>query len=131
MMGIGNQDNFKALYENAPNLKTLRLKPASGAQVFKSGHYPFKWLPASVTRIELGSLQSEGLAFRAEGYFRTNNAELDPPWTDDTKIGNTHGLTIIAYLSGEYSPTAGFLGSAMANTTIIVRDSLTGDVMTA
>lgn len=121
---------------NFPNLKKLILKPTENAYpegqtggYFKFGHYAFTGLPDCVEYIELGSLQNEGLYFYGAGYFRSDMPV--PPGTSAYSTGTAHGLTLVVYRP-DYKANGGFGNGIVApNTTIICRNYITGEIMTA
>lgn len=122
----------KEFFKSAPNLESIKIKPVTCKNNdFIIGHYAFSWIPASVQYVEIGSLESEGVRFNNGGYFRNNNSELDPPWTQGIVLGNTNGLTLVVYRNA-YSSTGGFYSpiGLLSTTTIIVRDSVSGEILT-
>ena len=92
------------LFENAPNLEVLRLKPVyCGNGGFRAGYYAFKWLQHLFDILKLAHQKVKESA----GYFRKNNSQLDPPWTQGCRIGNTNGLTLVVYMIN-YNARSGF-----------------------
>ena len=69
---------------------------------------------------------------KSAGYFRKNNSQLDPPWTQGCRIGNTNGLTLVVYMRN-YNARSGFYNNntlPLDTTTLIVKSSITGEVLT-
>lgn len=97
------------MFTGCNNLKSIKMPVANAL-----GHYVFSGLP-KLEYIELGSI---GHAFYEGGYFRR-----------DKEIGTDAGLTLVAYMN-EYSSSAGFMGRVADNTTIIIRNAVTGEIMT-
>lgn len=97
-------------FKGCPSLKSIKFPLAS-----KFGHYSFEGVP-SLEYLELGSI---GNPFIGGGYFRRN------PRT----VGTDAGLTLVAYRES-YSATAGFMSTVASNTTVIIRSSETGEIIT-
>ena len=94
------------------NLRSIKMPVAHSF-----GHYVFSGLP-KLEYLELGSI---GHPFLNGGYFRDDNGVLT--------IGSDAGLTLVAYMDS-YSATAGFMNTVADNTTIIIRNATTGEIMT-
>lgn len=97
------------MFTGCNNLKSIKMPVANTL-----GHYVFSGLP-KLEYVELGSI---GHAFYSGGYFRREQT-----------IGTDAGLTLVAYMN-EYSASAGFMGNIADNTSIIIRNAVTGEIMT-
>ena len=120
-----------------PLLKKLHIEPTevrngSGAEYgsddshynkFTAQHYAFK--ETNLTELTLGKVG--GPYFGGGGYFR-NDLSV-PPGKDKWGIGSEDGLTLIAYMES-YNATAGFMMQLASNTTLIIKDYITGEVLT-
>lgn len=98
------------MFSGCTNLKSIKMPVAK-----TFGHYVFNELQ-SLEYLELGSV---GNPFAEGGYFRRS------PYT----VGTDAGLTLVAYMD-TYSATAGFINTVASNTTIIIRSSETGEILT-
>lgn len=120
-----------------PLLKKLHIEPTevrnqSGTEYgsddskynnFTAAHYAFK--ETNLTELTLGKVG--GSRWGGGGYFR-NDLSV-PPGKDKYSIGSEDGLTLIAYMSA-YNATAGFMMQLASNTTLIIKDYITGEVLT-
>ena len=101
------------MFTGCNNLRSIKMPVAKSL-----GHYVFSGLP-QLEYVELGSI---GHAFYSAGYFRRDNGA-------GRTIGSDAGLTLVAYMN-EYSASAGFMGNKADNTSIIIRNAVTGEIMT-
>lgn len=98
------------MFSVCTNLKSIKMPIAESF-----GHYVFEGIP-NLEYLELGSI---GHHFDGGGYFRKGTYT----------VGSDAGLTLITYMKS-YSANAGFLGNVALNTTVIIRSSETGEILT-
>lgn len=121
-----------------PMLKKLHIEPteiragngseidtsASNYNQIKAGHYAFTG--TNLTELTIGRVG--GPYWQGGGYFRNDMPQ--PPGTNGLQTGSLDGLTLKVYMAA-YNATAGFSSSLAPNTTLIVYDYQTGEVLTA
>lgn len=105
-------NSIERMLSGCNNLRSIKMPVAHNF-----AHYVFSGLP-KLEYLELGSI---GHPFSGGGYFRND----DRVYT----IGTDAGLTLVAYRDS-YSETAGFMNTVADNTTIIIRNATTGEIMT-
>lgn len=117
-----------------PHLKKLIIAPTwltysldNRITTLQCGHYNFNNIPASLTYIQLGSVNQE-IYFVGSSYFR--NDGLSAGLSKDYITGNTNGLELVLY-TDQYLADAGFTGT-MADTTTVKQYLYTdGSVLSA
>lgn len=103
-----------------PKLKKLIIAPTlvkysnSTLTQINTGHYAFSGIPASLTYIQLGSI-NETIKARGGGYFRNDGTSAG--LSGNTNLGNTNGLELVIY-TDTYRDKGGFTGT-VENTTVI------------
>ena len=135
MNGTGSiNSNALNIGTYCPNLKKLIIAPTvlrySGTTVIttlNSGHYAFTGIPASLTYIQLGSVNEE-IYWNSSGYFRNDGTSAG--LSGNTKIGNTNGLELVVY-TDSYKANGGFTGTVESTTVIKEYLYTDGSVLTA
>lgn len=121
-----------------PLLKKLHIEPTevrnqsgtayesdnSNYNKFSAGHYAFK--ETNLTELTLGKVG--GPRWGGGGYFR-NDMPI-PPGNNQYNVGSEDGLTLIVYVSSTWSGGSGFMRELAPNTTLIIKDYITGEVLT-
>lgn len=116
----------------APKLRKFVMAPTSASgsstEYFKFAHYAFSGIPATLTYLQLGSINPNVYCMVNSAYFRNDGVSAGLP--SNNIIGNTNGIEIVMY-SNQYRVNGGFLDTVDANTTIKQYLYTDGSVLTA